>query len=146
MLIRLSPEQIVSIWERIRPLALENLIPKVGRSPEVVFRVIQSLLTESLQLWAGIEDREGELIDRIYGFLATTIDIDAITQERNLLLYSIFSIKEIPISIWIPGLAILQQYKEENHCRKIIAYTDVPEIVALTKRLGFQQYTFVVKE
>jgi len=146
MLIRLSPEQIVFIWEKFRPLFISNLIPKVSSSPETVFKVLQSLLTESLQLWAGIEGGEGKLEERVFGFIATSIDTDSITQERNLLLYSIFAIKQIPFEAWGSSLKVLEGFKEQNKCKKLIAYTEIPEIVEITKRLGFKQYTFLTKE
>jgi len=146
MLVRLSPEQIGVYWERLRPLFITNLIPKVDKTPETVFRILQSFMCGNMQLWAGVEEGEKPVEERVFGFIATTLDIDAATQERNLLLYSVFAVKEIPISIWIPGLKVLDEYKKQQGCSKLIAYTEVPEIVALTKRLGFKQYTFVTKE
>jgi len=141
----LSPEQIVSIWEKLRPLFLSNLIPKASYSPETIFAVLQSLLTESMQLWAGVEEGEGKLEERVFGFIATTIDTDSITQERNLLLYSLFAVREIPSLAWVAGIEILEEFKKQNKCKKLIAYTEVPEVIAITKRLGFKQYTFLTR-
>ena len=146
MLVRLSPEQIVIYWERLRPTFIENLLPKVDKTPETVFRVLQSLLTESLQLWAGYEEGESPIEERIYGFIATSIDIDSISQERNLLIYSLFAVKKIPIEAWEEGIKILEEYKKLNKCSKLIAYTEVPEVLQLTKKLGFKSSSFLVKE
>jgi len=146
MLIRLTPEQIVFYWERIRPLLLENLIPKVELSPENVFGILKNLLTESIQLWVGIEKEEGDILENIYGFIATTIDTDANTRQRNLMIYSLFAVKEIPITAWEEGLKVLIGYKELNNCKTLIAYTDNPGVVRLANKLGFRVTSFLCKE
>jgi hypothetical protein len=146
MILRLSPEQIVEYWEVIRPNILESLIPIVDRNEETVFRVLQSLLTESLQLWAGIEDREGKVEERVYAIMTTSISIDSISQTRSLLINSLFALKHVPLSDWEKGIRLLDEYKEKNRCTKLVAYTDIPEIVALASRLGFKTFTCLRKE
>lgn len=146
MIVKLSPEQIVEAWDNLRPLVLDNLIPKVDRNEETVFRVIENLMSGGIILWAGIEEGDKPLNERIYGFIATIIEIDAISKTKSLILYSLFATKRIKLEDWENGLKALDEFKDVNGCSKMIAYSDNPSVISLAQKLGFRVTSFLIKE
>ena len=144
MIIRLSPEQIAEVWDYIRPGILETLTPVAEVKTESIQRVLRSFLSEDMQLWLGLEDPSDKAT--IYGYMVTVIYKDIVTDTSSLLIYSLVQCKEMPLATWQTGLRKLQDFAQANKCFQLMAYTDVPRMVEITKSLGFQTMTFLRKE
>ena len=146
MIVRMAPEQIASSWDYVRPGILETLAPVADQSHETIQRVLRSLLSEDMQLWMGLEDPNDFSDKSIYGFMVTTIYTDLISGTSSLLVYSLFEVREIPPMIWSLGMRKLGDFASINKCTNIIAYTEIPRVIELSKMLGFKQMTFLRKE
>ncbi len=142
MLNKLLPEQIANFWPVIKYAVEQSLPPIVSDHPEKVNRVLTSCLMGQAEVWASYE-RLSEGI-KFNGIAVTRILIDDVSMTNNLLLYCIYGYTDINNKIFLEGLKGLADYAKSKKCSQIIAYTEFPQIVALSKHLGGEtKYTFI---
>ena len=146
MIIRLSPEQVASVWESLRPSLLETLMPLAEVNATTAQRVLRSLLSEDMQLWLGIEKVGDFSQESVFGFMVTTIYKDLISESKTLLIYAVVETRDIPASIWTTALRKLNDFALIHGCFSIIAYTDNPRMAEMSKILGFRHRIFMRKE
>ena len=135
MLVRLIPEQISQFWDMIK-YALEN-------SPPISIEVrdenwINSMLTQSMngsiEIWAYY-DKDGDSV-RFKGFVITSFEIDKFVKQKSLLIYYVFTFRDIGMDAWIEGLKTLKKYAKSRRCSRVLAYSNVQNIINISKRLG----------
>lgn len=146
MIVRLSPEQITSIWEVIRPEIYRALVPTAEATPETLQYVLQGLLTDNMQCWLGLEDATPPFDDKIYAVMITTLYTDLISRTKSLLIYTLTTVKEMPPAIWGVGMRELVKFAKSQDCKFLISYSDNPEMVAVADALKFRKMNFLVKE
>ena len=135
MLVRLIPEQIANLWDMIK-YALENSPPIVveQRGDKWINKVLEQALNGSIEIWAAYKrSEEGAKFE---GIVITSFEIDKFVRQKSLLIYYVFSFRETAPSTWIEGLKVLTKYAKSRGCVRVIAYSNVPEIVSISEKLG----------
>lgn len=131
MLVQLTPDQVTKKWDWIFP-AIEAAFPSISRPDEE--EVLKSILRGDMQCWVSTRRREGGNV--IYAILTTTVVEETNSKTRNLWIYSIYGLRRIPEDEWVNGLEALKKFAKKNGCFKILAYTDVDEVMNLVEKLG----------
>ena len=144
MLEQLTPKQISDYWEQLEFAITESLPPIVGEDiREKMSNVLLALLDGRMQAWASCTVRDGSLT--ISGFMFTQVLEDPASRIKSLLIYCLYGYENVEEIEWIDGLRTLKKFSVATGCRRVIAYTDIPYMIELAKRLGGEaKYTFIV--
>ncbi len=142
MLTRLLPDQVSRFWDIIKFAIEESLPPVAYDHPDKMERILSSLLSGKAECWASyIRDEE---TTRFEGVVITRILHDDVSITNNLLIYCLYGYERIEKDSWIKGLHALAKYANSRNCSRIIAYTDIPYVTELAKKLGGEaRYTFL---
>lgn len=142
MLTKLLPDQISKFWDVIKYAIEQSLPPLVGEHPNKMGNILAACLDGSVTVWASYH-REGE--KTIFeGVLLTQILYDKPSRTKNLLLYCLYGYSGTVPETWLGGLEKLIRYCKAKKCTQIVAYTEVPYLVELAKKLGAEaKYTFI---
>lgn len=142
MLNRLLPEQVSKFWDIIKYAIEQSLPPIVGEHPDKMNRILSGALSGKVEVWASY-NKEGNK-NKFEGIVLTKILYDDASDTKNLLIYCLYGYERIDRLSWIQGLSTLVKYAKSKNCLQIIAYTDVPYLIDIVKRLGGEaKYTFV---
>ena len=145
MLIRMTPEQISEYWEQLEFAIAESLPPTVGESHDKMNNILMALLESRMQAWASYSLKESSA--KVSGFVITQVMDDTASKTRSLLIYCLYGYEEVDKKEWMEGLQALRKYKDSVGCRRIIAYSNIDNIISLVKRLGGNtDYTFLYFE
>lgn len=141
MIVKLLPQQIESLWDSIRFGIIKSLAPTVDITATTIRNILCQLMRGDIQCWCIYgEDKD------IYGYVTTSIIIDANTKDRTLLIYSFSSQKQMSLDMWEDGLKAIEKYARVNMCSIISAYTSNQSIVEITKTYGYNtDYTYITK-
>lgn len=141
MLTKLLPDQISKFWTVISHAVQQSLPPTVGENPDKLNRILSAALAGKVDVWASYEKGDA---NRFEGLVLTRILYDDASDTRNLLLYCVYGYDKVSNESWANGFRALVKYANGIGCQQIIAYTDVPYLVELAKRLGGEaKYTFI---
>lgn len=138
MLLQLLPRDITKHWEGISEAISKSLPPITSASKDRMTVILKSLIVGTMQCWVLHKP------DGIYAVATTEFAIDPGSKTKNLLIFSLFSLRQISDELWIEGLKGLQKFAKVNSCETIIAFTDAPAIVTLTERLGGEASTRLI--
>lgn len=131
MLIKFFPEQIVKHWDEIK-MAIENALPPIaGDSPNRMNNILEELLMDRMQCWVAV-NKNG----RINGIGTTQLIEDHLTETKNLLVYSAFSIGVTTKEDWIRGFEVITKYAKSKGCKNIVGYTNNPKVVENMNKFG----------
>lgn len=135
MLVRLIPEQISSMWDMIK-YALENSPPLTTEVnyDSWINNILTSAMDGSIEVWASYNKKDGNA--KFEGIALTSFEIDRFIKKRSLLIYYVFTFRETGKEAWIEGLKVLSKYAKSRKCTRIVAYSNVPEIISTCKKLG----------
>jgi hypothetical protein len=130
---KLAANQIQVYWDSIEE-ALKAAVPVFAdASPEACQQMMESLITDRMQVWAVTSLEE---TPKIYALLVTGFHQDIGTGFRTLLVYAIYGYSFIPEEIWKDGLEKLKDYAREHGVGTISAFTQVDRIVKVLDELG----------
>lgn len=132
MLIRLTGEQASNYWDFIKEGLEAALPPVVGMQSDRMSNILGAVLSGSLTIWVSTNKEKDNTID---GFCATSINTDAISGTKSLLIYAVYGINSVDQS-WKNGMKTVREYAQGQGCHRILAYSDVPSILAMVERLG----------
>lgn len=145
MLIRLTPEQISDHWEQLEFAIKESLPPTIGEVPDKMNNILMSLLDSRMQAWTSCSVKDGKAV--ISGFVITQVLDDLASKTKSLLIYCLYGYEDVDESEWVEGIRVLKKFRDSIGCRRILAYTDMPYIIDVAKRLGANtDYTLVYWE
>lgn len=139
MLIKITSTQIAHGWDVIKWAIGNSLPPVAGGAEDRMSNLLKSLLLDHLQCWVSVSE-EG----KIQAIVVTSITIDEASGIKNLLVYCMYGFVPLTNVIWAEGLVALKKYAKHRGCHRITAYTSVPGIIDLFKRIGGNtDYTFI---
>lgn len=142
MLVKLLPDQVSKFWDVIKYAVEQSLPPIVGEAPNKMQNILSGCLSGKVDVWASYE-KEGEK-RKFEGIALTKVLHDDASMTNNLLIYCIYGYNGISSSSWRQGLISLLKYAYRIKCNQIVAYTEVPELIDLVKKLGGEaKYTFI---
>ena len=135
MLVRLIPEQISQLWDVIK-YALENSPPL---TTEVDYdswlnNILMSAMSGSIEVWASYSKENGTA--KFEGVVLTSFEVDKFIRKKSLLVYYIFAYRDVAADSWTRGLETLAKYAKSRNCSRIVAYSNVPEIISISNKLG----------
>ena len=134
MLTRLLPDQISKFWDVIKYAIEESAPPNINISPDMMNKILMSLLSNKSQCWVMYTVKENKR--DLNAVAVTEISIDNISECKNLLLYSVYGYTNISRKSWLSAFKVLAKYAIANNCDKIVGYTNVPHILKITRMLG----------
>jgi len=142
MLTRLLPDQISKFWDIIQYSISQSLPPIVGDHPNKMNNILMSALEGSIDVWASYN--RGSDGNKFEGIVLTEILYDRPSRTRNLLIYCLYGYEKVDKQSWDNGLRTLLKYASGKKCNQIVAYTDIPMLIEVVKRLcGEARYTFI---
>lgn len=142
MLVKLLPDQAVQSWPIIE-IGCRRALPPAERSDNALLtRLLERLGDGSLDCWVYYLTLDTSPI----GFVLTEVQANASTEKNVLVLYLLYGFAPVPPKCWADGYATLKQYATLRGCTKIIAYTDVEEVIGLAKTLGATLRTVIEME
>lgn len=143
MLIQLMPKQISEHWEPLEFAINESLPPLVGEVQDKMSNILMALLDGRMQAWVSCVAGDNGVV--ISGFVFTQVLEDPASRIKSLLIYCLYGYENVNEKEWIDGLRTLKKFSAAVGCRRVIAYTDIPYVMELAKRLGGEaKYTFIV--
>ena len=134
MLTKLLPDQIAKFWDIIKYAIEDSIPPTATWTPNMTNKILTSLLCGKSHCWISYI-MEGEQ-RKLEAVVVTQILYDDISDTRNLLIYCLCSYETNMGSSWLNGLKALVKFATFQGCKNIVAYTDVPSIIKIVKRLG----------
>jgi len=138
MLVKLTPEQIAREWEAIKTAVVNSLPPIAAGAEDRTSNILNSLLIGQLHCWVGTNDA-----NRIIAIIITSVVSDSASGIKSLLIYSMYSFANLTDRDWAEGFVTFKHFAKSIGCNRICAYTEVPKIINLFKRVGEAKYTFV---
>ena len=135
MMIRLIPEQVSKFWDIIK-YALEDFPPASieVRDANWINNILISAMDGSIQVWASY-DRLEEGIN-FKGIVITSIEVDKFVKQKNLLIYYVYMFNSMSVANWTEGLDVVRKYAKSRKCSRVLAYSNIPEIINISKKLG----------
>jgi hypothetical protein len=133
-LIKFLPAQVAQAWNELSEYILFALPPTA--KPNISRKkLLESVNDGRLTFWVMTEVRHGQPVKKL-GVISTTLLTDPVLGVRNLLIYSLATMANMPEEAWIEGLQALQKYAKANCCSAILAYSEVPQIISIVEKLG----------
>ncbi len=138
MLLQLLPRDITKHWEGLSEAISKSLPPITSATRDRMTVILKSLIAGTMQCWILHKP------DGIYAVCTTEFVTDLGSSTRNLLIFSLFSLRQVPDELWLEGLKGIQKFAEVNHCESILAFTDIPAAISLAEKLGLDTSTRLV--
>ena len=134
MLVRLTPEQISQFWDVVK-YALENSPPLTTEVnyDSWINEILTSAMSGNIEVWASYRKDEGAKFE---GVALTSFEVDRFIKKRSLLIYYVFTFRDTIKETWIEGLKTLAKYAKSRKCSRIVAYSNVPEMIETCRKLG----------
>lgn len=138
MFTELLPEQISKFWDIIAFAVDQSLPPTVGDHPDKMNRILSSCMSGKTQVWASYENHQLKAI------LLTRILFDDASDTKTLLIYSLYGYSQMSAETWLEGVNALKAYAASKGICRVTAYSDVPRVLEMAKRLGAStKYTLI---
>jgi len=140
MLIEMLPKDVTEHWEEVK-MAIDATLPiNTPHRIEAMSNILTALLSKKMVCWAFSEPGSG----RISALVLTMIRNDSFSGMSELVISSVYTFKLASEESWMKGFSVLQTYARAGKCWRIVAYTNVPKIMEVSKRLGgSSEYTFI---
>ncbi len=142
MLLQLHPDKVSKMWDEIKPAIYESLSPVTGAREEIMNNILTAVLTEELSCWMSYQVVDG--INVMDSFITTMFVYDAISGERNLLIYTLYGYMHIPDESYSEGLEALIKYGRKHGCYNILLYTNNENILKQVSKLTTNIFTTAV--
>ena len=140
MLTKLLPDQIAKLWDIIRYAIEQSLPPIVGEHPDKMNRLLSSMLSGKVEVWASYTKEER----KFEGIVVTQLLYDDASNTKNLLIYCLYGYVDVNTDSWKEGWEALNKYAKSLGCHSIMAYSTNQFIVDIVKKLdGSTSYTFL---
>lgn len=131
---RLAIEDIEKMWPNLYDIGIEAALPPTSIvTPERRGNVLSSIKREQLTVWIGM--RKGNL-----NCVITTVpNVDTVTRDTNLLIYSLVFIQDILPADMRWGFQKLKDYAKKEGYGKLTAYSNNDFIKKFFTSQGGQQ-------
>ena len=127
MLIKCNKNDILRYEELIKPLLCEAVSSDLNRC---YLNILDNFLLGICQLW--VFEKDGQL----GALLATTLNFDSLTKEKNFLLYALKSYIPLTQRDYAESFIILKRYAKSQGCIKLLAYSKIQKVIEMFKVIG----------
>jgi hypothetical protein len=130
MVVPLLPDEVAASWDLIGGGLERVMSSTVPVTKEHIANILHAVLSERAQCW-GVYDEQG-----LQAVGLTITIFDPIMRTSSLLIYGIFSVREMQVAQWREMLAAFRQYAASYGIEAIVAYTNQRGVISLAERLG----------
>jgi len=135
-MLKFYPDQVARHWEQIGSYIEQALPPIVDsrKSEERMNNILESILIGKLDvhLFLVYEDEK----PTIYGEITTSVVSLVDSNNKELLIYSLFGSKRVGKQLIYEGLELIKKYAKSVGCSAITAYTNVDGLKTFFKTIG----------
>lgn len=137
MLLRFEPNQVVQCWDFVLE-ALEKVIPPIERkSAEYFNNIYRGILSNYMHCWFAFMSGE------VKALVITNFQYQ-VGGTKDLLIYCLYGIENLDISMYRAGFEYLKIFAKKNGCSRVVSYSNVERIIRVSKALGADtSYTFI---
>ncbi len=136
MLVKLLPDDITKHWDEISEAISKALPPFTKRTRGRMNSILASLLSGKMHCWVVTEYNKDNDITILYALATTEITIDPVSYTKNLLIFSLYAFQPVPFKLWEDGFDTLSKFAKVHECDNILAFTDIPRIEEIVKKIG----------
>lgn len=129
-LVKLSRKDIVSQWALIRQTILLSFPPGAVRNEQSVANIQTALLDGRAQAWM-LTDLEGPL-----SIFTTVVNRDTISGTNSFFVYSMGSLREVPLEAWAIGFEKLREVCKRLGLTHVLSRTNNERLIGLLERFG----------
>ena len=139
MLVKLTPDQVASYWDALRPM-IEAALPPIssGDNEKRMNHVLARLLSDNLHCW--VVQREGQ----IFGVGTVGIQEDPASGGRDLLLYSVYAAHGATGEDWLDAFETIRKWALSKGCERYVGYTTNPEMIKVLEKFGAEFWTYAM--
>lgn len=121
---KLDPGRVPTFWDLIKPgLILGKNISGINGDWTFSNKVLEQALVERCVIWLAFDPGE-PTGDSYVGFGITTINPDAFTDSRDLVLYFVYTYRAPSVALRNEAIISLVKYAKSKGCQRIVAYTE----------------------
>ena len=121
---KLDPGRVPIFWDLIKPgLILGKNISGINGDWDFANKVLEQALVERCTIWLAFEQGE-PTGDRYVGFGITTVNPDAFTDSKDLVLYYVYTYRTPSVALRNEAAISLVKYAKKKNCARIVVYTD----------------------
>jgi hypothetical protein len=123
---KLDPGRLPLFWDLIKPgLILGRNISGISGDWDFANRVLENALVGRCTIWLAFEP--GEVVgDRYVGFGITTVNPDAFSNSKDLVLYFAYMYRTASVALRNEAAISLVKYAKKQGCQRIVMYTERP--------------------
>lgn len=132
MVVKLTTKQVAENWNLIKE-ALSAAPPLIGELDGKYHRTLESMLNGFYQCWFAFNSPED---DRPELCLITGYHHDALSGNKNLLLYLVYSYGNLNKELVARCVVTIKRYAKSQQCTQIVGYTNTNQWDKLVEVLG----------
>ena len=142
-IVRLTPAQASHFWSVLSIGFMKALPPGVLPGTTVANNILTGIHRRTHDCW--VIQRRSEAGQKQIGAAITTVQAESTSAERELVLYAVYSNGDMSDVEWGEALGLLATVAKKAKCRRIIAYSKNPRMIALAESLGGRGDTRVIE-
>jgi esterase/lipase len=135
-MLKFYPEQVAKHWDKISH-AIENSLPPIADSRKAEDRmngILASILAGKMEVHIFVVYQDERPI--VYAITATAF-LEAVDSEnKELLLYSVYASRQLTRDIIYEGLELFRKYAKARGCVAVSGYTNIEGIKRLFASVG----------
>ncbi|KKN51492.1 hypothetical protein LCGC14_0622330 [marine sediment metagenome] len=133
MLIRLTDKQVSTYWEDVKAHVRYSLPIHMEFNDKAMSNILDGLIKGDTQCWVGL-DKDKDPPDPVCMIL-TAFSTEYATKTKNLVIFSFSAYSHLVDEVYAEGIQVLKQFAAKNKCHRLIAYTQIPRILDVAKKL-----------
>jgi len=135
-MLKFYPDQVARYWDKIGN-AIEQALPPIADSRKVESRmngILESILAGKIEVHVFVVYEDERPI--VYGIASTAILNAADSDNKELLIYSVYASRSLSRDIIFGALELFKKYAKSQGCIAISAYTNVEGLKNLFTAVG----------
>jgi len=141
MVVKLMPRDIVTRWDAIVYGIDQSLPPYVYRTSNTFSDILHRLLLDDMQCWALTSSPSVEDIDAI---ATTFVSKDAVTENKALIIYTLYAYNSVTGERWKEGIEALKKYAKGRDCSVLSSYTTNKRVTQISALTGGETHNYLM--
>ena len=136
MIIKILSKQVPLFWEAIKFATIKADEVESKDLQPYFNELLHSLLSDKAQCFVGLDDKK-----TLIGILITRVLVDRITEEKYLLLQSVYTWEKLEDQVWGETFDLFRQFAVKEGCKYLSYSSSNPAIWDRAEKLGFKEKT-----
>jgi hypothetical protein len=135
-MLKFYPDQVARHWEKIG-YAIEQALPPIvdsRKSEDRMNRILESILAGRLDVHVFVVYEDEHPI--IYAIMSTAITYAVDSEDKDLLIYSLYASHSLSREILFEGLELIKKYAKSQGCLAVSGYSNVQGVKKLFSMVG----------